>query len=99
MIGQLIFAVCFLGALFFFGKNAQQIYSNIKLGRDLDRSDRSSERWKTMFLVALGQKKMFKRIIPAILHLFVYLGFVIINIEMLEIIIDGLFGTHRVFSF
>ena len=99
MIGQLIFAVCFLGALFFFGKNARQIYSNIKLGRDLDRSDRASERWKTMFLVALGQKKMFKRIIPAILHLFVYLGFVIINIEMLEIIIDGLFGTHRVFSF
>ncbi|RKO71856.1 (Fe-S)-binding protein [Sphingobacterium puteale] len=99
MIGQLIFAVCFLGALFFFSKNARRIYSNIKLGRELDRSDRPSERWRTMLLVAFGQKKMFKRIIPAILHLFVYLGFVIINIEMLEIIIDGLFGTHRVFSF
>lgn len=99
MIGQLIFAVCFLGALFFFSKNARQIYSNIKLGKDLDRSDRPSERLKTMILVAFGQKKMFKRIIPAVLHLFVYLGFVIINIEMLEIIIDGLFGTHRIFSF
>ena len=99
MIGQLIFAVCFLGALFFFSKNARLIYSNIQLGRDLDRSDKPLERWKTMILVAFGQKKMFKRVIPAILHLFVYLGFVIINIEMLEIIIDGLFGTHRVFSF
>lgn len=99
MIGQLIFAVCFFGALFLFGKNVQQIYSNIKLGRDLNRSDRAPERWKTMILVAFGQKKMFKRITPAILHLFVYLGFVIINIEMLEIIIDGLFGTHRIFSF
>ncbi|WP_293946471.1 MULTISPECIES: (Fe-S)-binding protein [unclassified Sphingobacterium] len=99
MIGQLIFAICFFGALFFFAKNARQIYNNIKLGRDVDRSDRPAERWKTMILVAFGQKKMFKRVTPAILHLFVYLGFVIINIEMLEIIIDGLFGTHRIFSF
>jgi len=99
MIGQIIFVVCFVAALFLFIKNVRQIYSNIKLGRDSDRSDRPAERWKTMILVAFGQKKMFKRIIPALLHLFVYLGFVIINIEMLEIIIDGIFGTHRVFSF
>ncbi|KKO93058.1 MULTISPECIES: 4Fe-4S dicluster domain-containing protein [Sphingobacterium] len=99
MIGQLIFAVCFAVALFLFSKNAQQIYRNIKLGRPADRSDRSPERWKMMLLVAFGQKKMFKRIFPAVLHLFVYLGFVIINIEMLEIVIDGLFGTHRIFSF
>ncbi|MDR0262719.1 MAG: 4Fe-4S dicluster domain-containing protein [Sphingobacterium sp.] len=99
MIGQLIFAVCFAVALFLFSKNAQQIYRNIKLGRPADRSDRSAERWKMMLLVAFGQKKMFKRIFPAVLHLFVYLGFVIINIEMLEIVIDGLFGTHRIFSF
>ncbi|MGJ1192860.1 4Fe-4S dicluster domain-containing protein [Sphingobacterium thalpophilum] len=99
MIGQLIFAVCFAVALSLFSKNAQQIYRNIKLGRPADRSDRSAERWKMMLLVAFGQKKMFKRIFPAVLHLFVYLGFVIINIEMLEIVIDGLFGTHRIFSF
>jgi len=99
MIGQLIFAVCFAVALFFFSKNAQEIYRNIKLGRPADRSDKAAERWKMMLLVAIGQKKMFKRIFPAVLHLFVYLGFVIINIEMLEIIIDGLFGTHRIFSF
>lgn len=99
MIGQLIFAVCFLGALLLFSKNARQIYLNIKLGKEIDRSDSPAERWKTMMLVAFGQKKMFKRIIPALLHLFVYLGFVIINIEMLEIIIDGLSGTHRIFSF
>jgi hypothetical protein len=99
MIGQLIFAVCFAVALFLFSKNAQQIYRNIKLGRPADRSDRSAERWKMMLLVAFGQKKMFKRIFPAVLHLFVYLGFVIINIEMFEIVIDGLFGTHRIFSF
>jgi heterodisulfide reductase subunit C len=99
MIGQLIFAVCFAVALFLFSKNAQQIYRNIKLGRPADRSDKPAERWKMMLLVAFGQKKMFKRIFPAVLHLFVYLGFVIINIEMLEIVIDGLFGTHRIFSF
>ncbi|WP_312789021.1 (Fe-S)-binding protein [Sphingobacterium sp.] len=99
MIGQLIFAVCCVGALLLFSKNARQIYSNIKLGRSVDRSDNPSKRWKTMLLVAFGQKKMFKRVVPALLHLFVYLGFVIINIEMLEIIIDGLLGTHRIFSF
>ena len=98
MIGQLIFAVCFAVALFLFSKNAYQIYRNIKLGRPADRSDKSAERWKMMFLVAFGQKKMFKRIFPAVLHLFVYLGFVIINIEMLEIVLDGLLGTHRIFS-
>src|SRR5690606_27642794 len=63
-----------------------------------DRSDRTHERWKAMLLVAFGQKKMFKRPFAALLHLFVYLGFIIINIEILEIVIDGLFGTHRIFA-
>ena len=98
MIGQLLFAVLFIAALGLAAYNARKIIRNIRLGRPEDRNDRPGERWKTMLLVAFGQKKMFKRPFPALLHLFVYLGFVIINIEMLEIVIDGLFGTHRIFA-
>src|SRR5690606_26128657 len=98
MISQLIFAILFIGAIVLFTINARKIIRNIKLGRKESRNDQPAERLRTMLLVAFGQRKMFKRPIPALLHLFVYLGFVIINIEMLEIVIDGLFGTHRVFS-
>src|SRR5690606_5916389 len=98
MISQLLFAILFIGAVILFTINVRKIIRNIKLGRDENRSDRPADRLKTMMLVALGQKKMFKRPIPALLHLFVYLGFVIINIEMLEIILDGLLGSHRLFS-
>jgi heterodisulfide reductase subunit C len=70
----------------------------ILLGKDVDRSDNPAERWKIMGLVALGQKKMFKRIIPALLHLCLYVGFLIINIEVLEFVIDGLSGEHRFFA-
>jgi ferredoxin len=72
---------------------------NILLGRETDRSDNKPERWRTMMRVALGQSKMVTRPLPGILHIFVYVGFVIINIEVIEIGIDGLFGTHRVLSF
>src|SRR5690606_33428837 len=99
MIGQLIFTILFFAAVFFFYRNAAKIYRNIKLGKAVDRFDNASERLKTMLLIAFGQKKMFKRPIPALLHLCVYVGFCIINIEMLEIVIDGIFGTHRVLSF
>ncbi|MGJ1203244.1 4Fe-4S dicluster domain-containing protein [Sphingobacterium lactis] len=98
MISQLIFGILFVAAVVLFYKNASKIYRNIRLGKALDRSDRPGERLKTMLLVAFGQQKMFKRPIPALLHLFVYVGFCVINIEMLEIVIDGLFGTHRVLS-
>lgn len=74
------------------------IRRNILLGKDDDYSDRSSERWKNVLLLAFGQKKMFRNPLVATLHLFVYVGFVIINIEVLEILIDGVFGTHRIFS-
>lgn len=99
MISQVIFAflVVVAGALFF--RNARRIYRNIKLGKSVDRFDQPGERIKTMLLVAFGQQKMFKKPIPAILHLLVYLGFIIINIEMIEILIDGLFGTHRILSY
>lgn len=98
MLSQIIFTILLLGASALFTINVRKIIRNIKLGRSEDRSDQPAERLRTMLLVAFGQKKMFKRPIPALLHLFVYLGFVIINIEMLEIVIDGLAGTHRVFS-
>lgn len=99
MIGQLIFTILLLAAGFLFYKNASKIYKNIKLGKPTNRSDRPTERFKLMLLVAFGQKKMFKRPIPALLHLLVYIGFCIINIEMLEIVIDGIFGTHRALAF
>ena len=83
----------------FFAINIRKIIRNIKLGQDLNRFDQPQKRWYAMALIALGQSKMVKRPIAGLLHIFVYAGFVIINIEVLEIIIDGLFGTHRVFSF
>lgn len=83
----------------FFAVNVKKLIRNIKLGQDVNRSDNPKERWANMALIALGQSKMVKRPVAGILHIFVYLGFVIINIEVLEIIIDGLFGTHRVLSF
>lgn len=97
MVVQVIFAlICILGFGFFIW-NIKKIRSNVLLGRDIQRKDRPSDRWRTMALVALGQKKMFKRPIPAVLHLMLYVAFVITQIELLEIIVDGLFGQHRFF--
>lgn len=94
--------VAFIAVLGFFSfllyKRINQIKKNVLLGRSEDRTDNSSDRWKTMLLVAFGQQKMFKRIIPAVLHLFIYVGFVVINLEVLEFVLDGLLGTHRLFA-
>ena len=98
MISQVIFGILLLAAIALATVNARKIIRNIRLGRAEERRDRPAERWRMMLLVAFGQKKMFKRPFPALLHLFVYLGFIIINIELLEIVIDGLFGTHRAFA-
>ena len=98
-ISNLIFALFLGAASFLFGKNVLKIRRNILLGRDIDRSDNLSKRWKTMAKVALGQSKMVVRPVAGILHILVYVGFVIINIEVLEIVLDGLFGTHRIFAF
>jgi len=98
MIAQLIFLVLVVAGTWLFARNVRKISRNIKLGKDLDRSDRPGERWMTMIRVALGQSKMVVRPVAGILHFFVYAGFIIINIEVLEIIIDGLAGTHRVFA-
>ena len=98
-VSNLIFALCIGIASFFFGRNVIKVKQNINLGRDIDRSDRSRDRWMTMARVALGQSKMIVRPVAGFLHILVYVGFVIINIEVLEIVIDGLIGTHRVFAF
>jgi len=98
-ISNLIFALILILAIFLFRRNVLRIKRNIFLGRDVSRSDQPILRWKTMVRVALGQSKMMVKPIAGFLHVIVYAGFVIINIEVLEIIIDGLFGTHRIFSF
>jgi len=71
---------------------------NIRLGKSIDRTDQPSKRWKQMARIALGQSKMVVRPIAGLLHIVVYVGFVVINIELLEIIVDGFLGTHRVFA-
>ena len=98
MISIIAFALLCIGGIGFFTWNVLKIRQNILLGRDVDRSDNSGERWKTMILVAFGQKKMFSRPIPALLHLIIYASFVITQIELIEIFADGLTGEHRLFK-
>lgn len=98
-IPGIIFALIMGLGLGFFIRNVKKLKRNIRLGKSLDRSDRKPERWKHMAMVALGQSKMVKRPVAGILHILVYAGFLIINIEVLEIVLDGLLGTHRIFSF
>ena len=98
-IDNILFAVLLIFGIGFFVRNIKKLKRNIFLGKDIDRSDKKSERWTNMTLIALGQSKMVRRPVAGILHIVVYLGFVIINIEVIEIIIDGLFGTHRALSF
>jgi heterodisulfide reductase subunit C len=97
-IQQILFLLVSAIAIWLFSRNAMQIRKNILLGRDEDYSDNKGERWKNMLLIAFGQKKMFRNPLVAIMHLVVYAGFVIINIEVLEIVLDGVFGTHRMFA-
>lgn len=97
MISSIIFALLLLGASAYFTINVRKIRRNILLGKDIPLADNKGERIKTMILVALGQQKMFSRPIPAILHLFLYTAFIITQIELIEIIVDGISGSHRVF--
>ncbi|PHS54664.1 MAG: Fe-S oxidoreductase [Lutibacter sp.] len=98
-IDNVAFAILLVLGIGFFVKNIRKITRNIKLGKDIDRMDNANARWKNMAMIALGQSKMVKRPIAGVLHIIVYVGFIIINIEVLEILIDGLFGTYRVLSF
>src|ERR1044072_9754009 len=98
-IPNIIFSLLLIAGTILFTINVRKVRRNILLGKDTDRSDHKPLRWKTMARVALGQSKMMTCPLPAIMHIFVYVCFVIINIEVLEIIIDGATGTNRVFSF
>jgi heterodisulfide reductase subunit C len=95
-VPNIIFAIILFLGVGYFTKNIRKLIRNIKLGQEFDASDNKSQRWKNMARIALGQSKMVKRPISGFLHIIVYVGFIIINIEVLEIIIDGLFGTHRI---
>jgi len=98
IISTLIFGLITLFSFSFFGLKLFKIQKNILLGKDFPLNDQPLRRWKNVFLLALGQKKMFKNPLVAIFHLFIYIGFIVINIELLEIIVDGLLGTHRIFA-
>ena len=97
-LSNILFALLLIASVVFFVKNVKKIYRNLKLGAAVNRHDHPKQRWKNMIFKALGQSKMTRRPIAGILHILVYLGFLIINIEVLEIVIDGLLGTHRIFA-
>ena len=98
IIQQILFILLVAFATYLFAKKVREIYANIQLGRDEDLSDNKKERWRNVLLLALGQKKMFRYPLVGIMHFVIYAGFVIINIEVLEIVLDGIFGTHRMFA-
>ena len=95
---NILFILVFIAATALFTFNAKKIIRNIHLGRKLNRTDRKAERWKLMARVALGQSKMVVKPVAGFRHILVYVGFVIINLEVLEIILDGILGTHRLFA-
>ncbi|WP_347374702.1 (Fe-S)-binding protein [Aequorivita sp. Q41] len=97
-IPNILFTIALAAGIGYFTSNIRKIIRNIKLGQEVDASDNTAQRWKNVALIALGQSKMVVRPVPGLLHIIVYLGFIIINIEVIEIIIDGVFGTHRVLS-
>lgn len=98
LVQQILFIILGGTAIYLFTKKVSSIRRNIMLGRDEQLNDRQPERWRNVLLQALGQKKMFKRPVPALLHFAVYAGFIIINVEILEIFLDGILGQHRLFA-
>jgi heterodisulfide reductase subunit C len=96
---NILFLIVLVLGIGYFTRNIRKVIRNIKLGREMSPVTNKGERWKNVISIALGQSKMVVRPISGIMHIIVYVGFIIINIEVLEIIIDGLFGTHRIFSF
>lgn len=98
LLQQILFILLVIVAVYIFMRKAGEIRANINLGKDEDLTDRKGERWKNVLLLAFGQKKMFRNPLVGVLHFLVYAGFIIINIEILEIALDGIFGTHRMFA-
>ncbi|MBR99045.1 MAG: Fe-S oxidoreductase [Flavobacteriaceae bacterium] len=97
-IPNIIFTSLLIFSIWFFRRNVLLLKRNILLGRDIDRSDQKKKRWLKMLRVSVGQSKMINRPIAGIFHVVIYAGFIIMNIELLEIITDGILGTHRVFA-
>ena len=97
-LSQILFIALTAVAIWLFSKKVRELRRNILLGRDEPYNDRPAERWKNVLLLAFGQKKMFRNPLVAILHFVIYAGFIIINIEVLEIVLDGILGTHRLFA-
>jgi heterodisulfide reductase subunit C len=97
-IPNILFVVALFIGIGYFTRNVKKLIRNINLGQDVDVSDNKAQRWKNMVMIALGQSKMVRKPVAGVLHVIVYIGFVIINIEVLEIIIDGIIGSHRIFS-
>jgi len=98
MLTNILFVLCLMTSVTLFTRRVGFIRRNILMGHDIDRSDQPAERWKMMARVALGQGKMIARPVAGVMHIFIYVGFVLINIELLEIVVDGVIGTHRVFA-
>ncbi len=98
ILPNIIFGLILVAGIGFFVRNIQKLRRNIKLGVNSKVEGSTKKRWANMLRIALGQSKMVRRPISGLLHVIVYIGFIIINIEVLEIVIDGLFGTHRIFS-
>ncbi len=96
-VQQVLFCIMAVGAIYWFSKKVAEIRRNIFLGKAQDLSDNPGQRWNNVLLLALGQKKMFQNVPVAIMHFIIYAGFIIINIEVLEIVLDGILGTHRLF--
>jgi heterodisulfide reductase subunit C len=94
---QLAFILISIAAIWLFSRSVLRIRKNILLGKEEDYSDHPGQRWKNLLLLAFGQKKMFRNPLVAILHFFIYAGFIIINLEVLEIFLDGILGRHRIF--
>lgn len=98
ILAQVLFVVLLAISIFLFARKVRDIKANINLGKDEPYNDHPDQRWKNVFLLAFGQKKMFRKPLVALMHFVIYAGFIIINIEVLEIMIDGIFGTHRIFA-
>jgi heterodisulfide reductase subunit C len=98
LLQQIIFILTLAIASYILRKRILRIRDNIRLGKTNNIRDRKNERMKNMLLIAFGQKKMFKKFIPAVLHVLIYTGFLVINLEVLEFVIDGVAGTHRIFA-
>jgi heterodisulfide reductase subunit C len=98
IIQQILFIILLFFAIWLFTKNMKKVRRNILLGHEEDYNDNVPQRWKNVLLLAFGQKKMFRNPLVALMHFFIYAGFIIINIEVLEIVLDGGLGRHRLFA-